>query len=56
VTWKRAKISPRTLATKTSYYIMTMRCLTLPFSPGNFWPETTWLSYPTFPTFACFSD
>jgi hypothetical protein len=25
----------------------------LPFSPGNFWPKTTWLSFPTHPTFLC---
>jgi hypothetical protein len=27
-------------------------CPTLPFRPGNIWPETTWLSFPTHPTFA----
>jgi hypothetical protein len=28
--------------------ITTTRCLTLPFSPGNFWPKTTWLiSHPS---------
>jgi hypothetical protein len=39
-------------------------CLTLPFSPGNFWPKTTRLSFPTYPirltcppaTFLWFSD
>jgi hypothetical protein len=37
----------------TSYCITTMHNLTLPFSPGNFWPKTTWLSYPIHCTFLC---
>jgi hypothetical protein len=35
---------------------MTMHHITLPFSPLNFWPKTTWLSFPTNPTFLCFSE
>jgi hypothetical protein len=30
--------------------IMTMHCLTLPSSPGNFWPKITWLLSFTHPT------
>jgi hypothetical protein len=29
---------------------------TLPFSPGNFQTKTTWLLFPTCPTFLCFTD
>jgi hypothetical protein len=32
---------------RTGCWIMTMHRLTLPFSPGNFWPKTTWLLSPT---------
>jgi hypothetical protein len=43
---------------------ITMHHLTLPFSPGNSWPRTTWLLAPTHPTrltrppstFFCFFD
>jgi hypothetical protein len=38
---------------KTSYCITTVHHLTLPFSLGNFWPKTTWLSYPIHCTFLC---
>jgi hypothetical protein len=40
----------------TGCCIMTTRCLTLPFSPGNFWPKTTWLSSHNYPTFLCFPN
>jgi hypothetical protein len=30
--------------------IMATHRLTLPFSPGNYWPKTPWLSSPTHPT------
>jgi hypothetical protein len=46
--WKCAKTSPGALV---SCCIMTMHRLTLSFSPGNFWSKTTWLSFPTHPTF-----
>jgi hypothetical protein len=36
---------------KTGCYIMIAHHFTLPFSPGNFWPKTTWLSSLTHPTF-----
>jgi hypothetical protein len=41
---------------RTHCCIMTTHHLTIPFSPGNFWPKTTWLSSPTHPTFLCFPD
>jgi hypothetical protein len=40
----------------TSWCITTMHHLTLPFSPGIFWPKTTRLSSPTHPTFLSFPD
>jgi hypothetical protein len=36
---------------RTDYCITTTHSLTLPFSPRNFWPDTTWLSSSTHPTF-----
>jgi hypothetical protein len=45
--WKCEKTSTRNLATKQP---------TLPFTPGKFWPKTTWLLSPTHPTFLCFPD
>jgi hypothetical protein len=39
---------------RTGCWIMIKHHLTFPFSPGNFWPQTTWLSSPTHPTFSCF--
>jgi hypothetical protein len=35
---------------RTGCCIMTMQCLTLPFSPGNFLPKAKWLLSPTHPT------
>jgi hypothetical protein len=35
----------------TGCCITTTHRLILPFSKGNFWPKTTWLSSPTHPTF-----
>jgi hypothetical protein len=49
---------------RTGCCVTTTHCLTLPFSPGNFWPETTWLPSSTHSarliwppaTFLCFAD
>jgi hypothetical protein len=41
---------------RTGCCITTTHILTLPFSPGNSWPKTTWLSSLTHPTFLCFAD
>jgi hypothetical protein len=37
---------------RTGCCITAMYCLTLPFSPGNFWPKTTRLSSPHPPYFS----
>jgi hypothetical protein len=34
---------------RTGCCILTMHCLTLSFSPGNFWPKIVWLSPPPTP-------
>jgi hypothetical protein len=39
---------------RTGCCITTTHRLTIPFSPGNFWPKTTWLSSPTHPTVISF--
>jgi hypothetical protein len=39
---------------RTGCCITTTHCLTLPFPPRNFWPNATWLSSSTQPTFFCF--
>jgi hypothetical protein len=43
-------LAPNFCDKRTGYCIMTTHRLTLPFSPQNFWPKTTWLSSPTHPT------
>jgi hypothetical protein len=45
--WKCAKTSPPYFDKRTGCCIMTTHSLTLPFSPRNFWPKTTWLSSST---------
>jgi hypothetical protein len=41
---------------RTGCCISTMYRLTLPLSPWNFLPKSTWLSSPTHPTFLCFTN
>jgi hypothetical protein len=41
---------------RISCCITTTQRLTLPFSPGNFWLKTKWLSSLTHLTFLCFPD
>jgi hypothetical protein len=42
--------APNTGFKRTGCYITTTHHLTLPFSPGNFWPYTTWRPPPTLPS------